>query len=402
MDNQERDKKERNKKLAIFGGIGVMALVFGIAIASMTAPKNSDAKQQVVSSEQAAKDLKKKERTAKELVEYVGAAEVKDGKVIGEGGKELSKEEVKELAKLAASKDDSVVDQETRKKLESMVEASYGKEEGQKILEAYKSDAELQKKVDENKPVAKSAEQTGTDVASSIVKKEVEEQQKPSNPAPNKPAEKPKDGVEYKTETETYSIPFKTLDNYASSGGESRVYQGGKEGSGTKTYNVKYVNGVKKSSELVSDVETIAPVNQIIERYIKTADAKYEEREVDDLDKPIYDYYTRDRWFINFTRGDYYYDQNHKSYDELSAEEKSIYFKTEYFYVSAADTAAKFDSLGSQFIEDTSNTTDYSQFWWPTNWGDMDKDIVYTDEILGYEQKIENVKVSDEVWEWVH
>lgn len=81
---------------------------------------------------------------------------------------------------------------------------------------------------------------------------------------------RPADKVEYKTETEDYSISYRTVDNYSSTGAESRVYQQGKNGTGRKTYKVKYVNGARQNAELVSDTVVTQAQDHIIERYVQT------------------------------------------------------------------------------------------------------------------------------------
>ena len=106
--------------------------------------------------------------------------------------------------------------------------------------------------------------------------------------------------------------------------------------------------------------------NEKIERYVKVQSAEYKtiEKEVDDLDRPIYNEYGRERWFV---------------YNGSSGETKYFYSAKE-----AADYFYDNKILG--------------------NWGTAEDEIVVTDEIVGYETKIvkEEIKVSDEVWEWKH
>lgn len=109
---------------------------------------------------------------------------------------------------------------------------------------------------------------------------------------------RPADKVEYKTETKDYNISYRTVDNYSSTGAESRVYQQGKNGTGRKTYKVKYVNEVRQGAELVSDTVVAQAQDHIIERYVqveaggtKRVPKKYT-REV-----PVY----KDFWFANCT-----------------------------------------------------------------------------------------------------
>ena len=109
---------------------------------------------------------------------------------------------------------------------------------------------------------------------------------------------RPADRVEYKTETKDYSISYRTVDNYSNTGAESRVYQQGKNGTGRKTYKVKYVNGVRQGAELVSDTVVTQAQDHIIERYIqieaggtKRVPKKYVK------EYPVY----KDFWFSNCT-----------------------------------------------------------------------------------------------------
>lgn len=180
----------------------------------------------------------------------------------------------------------------------------------------------------------------------------------PSKPnrssTPSKPKETKKEVVRT---TETQSISFNTIDNYAYTGGKSRVYQDGR--SGVRTI-------VKEDGKVVSNTITTQPQDKIIERYVKVQDAIYDEveKEVDDLDKPVYRVIGRERWFV---------------YNSETGE-------TKYFY-------------SAQEAEDyMENNTILG------NWGTADSEKVVTDELLGYETKIvkETVKVQDEVWEWKH
>ena len=109
---------------------------------------------------------------------------------------------------------------------------------------------------------------------------------------------RPANKVEYKTETEDYSISYKTVDNYSSTGAESRVYQQGKNGTGRKTYKVKYVNGVRQNAELVSDTVVTQAQNHIIERYIQTEAARIDRKpKTYRKEYPVY----KDFWFSNCT-----------------------------------------------------------------------------------------------------
>ena len=188
-----------------------------------------------------------------------------------------------------------------------------------------------------------------------VVKETQKEKSVISKPSiPSKPKETKKEVIRT---TETQSISFNTIDNYAYTGGKSRVYQEGR--SGVRTI-------VKEDGKVVSNTITTQPQDKIIERYVKVQSAEYKtvEKEVDDLDRPIYNEYGRERWFVH---------------NDLTGETKYFYSAKE-----ASDYMTDNEILG--------------------NWGTAETEIVVTDEIVGYETKIvkEEVKVSDEVWEWKH
>ncbi len=360
-------------------------------------PDESNETTNVVQKKDEVKDVKKRVREASELIESLKGVEVKGDKVIGEDGKELSKNEVKEIAKLYASKDEKIVSKSDREKIENIVNATFGKEEGSKILNEYKMDKKLEEKIKEDKPIedsvktskAKDGETSKANVTSEANKGDKAEKEsktsesKKSNDGKNeavvgdnkgkkpsasttKPTTK-KDVVEYKNESERYNINFKTVDNYASSGGESRVYQAGKNGVGEKVYKVKYVNGVRQGRELVSDNTVTAPQNKIVERYVKVQDEKWETREVEDKNKPIYEEKWADRWFVN------YYDV-----------ETSELVNTKYFYSAG-------DAFNAYSTEENYRVA----------WGTADPEMVGRD-LIGYEKTVQNIKVQDAKYEWRH
>lgn len=187
--------------------------------------------------------------------------------------------------------------------------------------------------------------------------KEIEEtkETKPSKPAETKPTQpsKPKETKKEVTRTtETKSIDFKTIDNFAHTNGKSRVYQEGRNGERTI---------VKEDGKIVSDTITRKPQDKIIERYVKVQDKKTETREVEDKNSPIYDYKSRDRWFVN---------------NDLTGEKK-------YFYSS--DEAYR-------YFEDNKILG---------NWGTAEPELIKGD-LIGYDKVKKEIVVQEEKWEWKH
>ena len=72
--------------------------------------------------------------------------------------------------------------------------------------------------------------------------------------------------VEYKEETKTEEVDFKTEEQYSDSmaSGESKVTQEGVKGEKEVTYKVKYVDGKEDSRESISEKVTKEPVNKIV------------------------------------------------------------------------------------------------------------------------------------------
>lgn len=343
--------------------------------------------------------VKKDARSASELIESLEAAEVKGNKVFGEGGKELSKDEVKAIAKLYASKDEKLVSKDNREKIKSMVNAVFGEREGSKILNEYKegngrTPTGKASNSGKNDNKSTTSSNKGENVAIVGDKKDSENTNKSENKQENKSANKPsnddnssgdsgntnsdndstqkKDVVEYKNESERYTISFKTVDNYASSGGESRVYQAGSNGVGEKVYKVKYVNGVRQGRELVSDSTVTSPQSQIIERYVKVQDEKWEEQAIQ---KPYTVDVYEEKWYI------YYNDHN-------TGETGLIIWCN-----SDKEAFDKFGQMTDDYAAGNSKLR-------PTNWGGPED--VKVGEKTEYETVYENVKVQDAKYEWKH
>lgn len=102
---------------------------------------------------------------------------------------------------------------------------------------------------------------------------------KKRDPEPKKPDPPKKKEVVYSTKdiTETESIPYSSSkQNDANTPvGETYVIQEGKEGSRTITTRIYYADGVETGREVISNVVTVKPVNEIIGVGTKEAPAKY-------------------------------------------------------------------------------------------------------------------------------
>lgn len=361
MQRRKLNQENKDNKKKLFILLGVLALL--VVVGSVIAINNGKKKRvEETPKETALETVKETEKETEK--ESSKKEDKKDKKVIQKkDDKKKVKEEVKEDGTVVIESEDEkgnkVVTKIKDNKVEKIVTDKSGKTKTERSNINDKENSGLKTKV---KEVVKEKE----------TKKEKSVASKPSKPKQNTKTEKPKENKvtkpstpskpkETKKEvvrtTETQSISFNTIDNYAYTGGKSRVYQEGR--SGVRTI-------VKEDGKIVSNTITTQPQDKIIERYVKVQSAEYKtvEKEVDDLDKPIYNEYGRERWFVyNGSTGEtkYFY----------SAEEARNYFRDNKI-------------LG--------------------NWGTAEDEIVVTDEIVGYETKIikEEVKVSDEVWEWKH
>lgn len=200
-----------------------------------------------------------------------------------------------------------------------------------------------------NKEVKEKARETRKEAEKKIEEtiRETKKEKETKQPQPSKPKETKKEAVRT---TETQLISFNTIDNYASTGGKSRVYQEGRNGERTI---------VKEDGKIVSNKVTRNPQDKIIERYVKVQDKKVETREVEDKSKPVYRTLTKDRWFVH---------------NDLTGE-------TKYFYSAgeAEDYMTNNRILG--------------------NWGTADPETT-KGPLIGYDTKKEEVVVQEEKWEW--
>lgn len=364
MQRRKLNQENKDNKKKLFILLGVLALL--VVVGSVIAIKNRNNKQiEETPKETVLETVKESEKeTQKESSKKENKKEDKKDKKVTQkkDDKKKVKEEVKEDGTVVIESEDEkgnkVVTKIKDNKVEKIVTDKSGKTKTERSNINDKENSKLKTKVKEEVKEKSVASKPSKPKQNTKVEKPKEN--KVTKPSPSKPStpSKPKETKkEVVRTTETQSISFNTIDNYAYTGGKSRVYQEGR--SGVRTI-------VKEDGKIVSNTITTQPQDKIIERYVKVQSAEYKtvEKEVDDLDRPIYNEYGRERWFVH---------------NDLTGETKYFYSAKE-----AADYFYDNKILG--------------------NWGTAETEIIVTDEIVGYETKIvkEEVKVSDEVWEWKH
>ena len=378
MQRRKLNQENKDNKKKLFILLGVLALL--ILVGSVIAIKNRNNKQiEETPKETVLETVKESEKeTQKESSKKENKKEDKKDKKVTQkkDDNKKVKEEVKEDGTVVIESEDEkgnkVVTKIKDNKVEKIVTDKTGKSKTERSNINDKENSGLKTKVKEvvreketkkEKSVAskpsklKQNTKTEKPKENKVTKPSPSKQNKPSETKPSTPSKPKETKKEVVRTTETQSISFNTIDNYAYTGGKSRVYQEGRNG-------VRTI--VKEDGKVVSNTITTQPQDKIIERYVKVQSAEYKtiEKEVDDLDKPVYRERGRARWFV---------------YNSLTGE-------TKYFYSAgeAEDYMTDNEILG--------------------NWGTAEPEIIVTDEIIGYETKKvkEEVKVSDEVWEWKH
>lgn len=307
-----------------------------------------------------------KDETTKETQEETKAEEIEES-VVEKVEEELEKE-VKKIEQKNLSKDEK--EKQIEKAKEKVVEkvAKEEKIDKKKVEKIAKAEVKKTTKKVESKKETKTTTSNKTSKTSST--KKTTTASKPKATTSNKTTSKPKTTTTNKTTvkkpvvvveryTDTDPIHYQTIDKYKGKGTKSKVVQKGKDGSITKVRNVTFTDDVKTDEELV-DTIIVEPVSEIIARYVKVQDEKWETKEVEDKTKPVYGYYNVDRWFVR---------------NQETGEMKYFYSAKE-----AEDYHANLNAL--------------------SNWGTAPMEKVYTDEIWGYDYKTVEVKVQDEKWEW--
>lgn len=365
-------KKNKPISIAIISLSIMLVLIGGIGIANSLNSKEVAKETIEETKKEVAKESKKE--TAKESKKETKKEEPKVSKKVEEKvNKELDKEVEKIKAKNLSKEEEQ---KEIEKATEKVIEKVAKEEKIDKtiltssIKETVKeTQKETKKEVATSKPSTQNKPSTNTNTVS-----KPKEENKVTKPSPSKPSEtkketvketqkeQPKNQIVVKRETKRDIISYGTQRAYYIDGAKTRVKRQGQNGYKDTFYDVEYTNG-KETNRTVVDTKYQAPVDEIIETYVKVQDEVWEEREVDDLDNPIYNYYNKDRWFVR-----------NQDTGEVT-----------YFY-SAIEAQDYYGELTAQAIG--------------SNWGTAPMERVYTDEIIGYYPKIENVKVQDEIWEW--
>lgn len=321
------------------------------------------------------KDNKKKITTEnKKELKIQNAPMFSNFKVINKNNKEFikadiknDKDKIKTLKVLDTFKIPFTKQKESVEFLRSLWDLKYKKEIVEKIEKEVKAIKDIkkikeiakkeEKKSNESKNIVKDEKELAQ--KSETLKKEIVENKETKKIVETKSQKivgrkKEKETVnETKKDKYTTSIeeiPFKIIDNYASTGAKSRVYQEGEKG----IKKITYKNGAYYSEKITKN-----PINKIIERYIKVKDKIEEIREVEDKEDPIVEYTVRDRWFVTTDLG------------------------TEYFY-SSKEALDRHIELGNQ--------------GYTGNWGNAQPET--TEKITGYYKKKVKVKVQEEKWEW--
>ena len=374
MQRRKLNQENKDNKKKLFILLGVLALL--VVVGSVIAIKNRNNKQiEETPKETVLETVKESEKeTIKESSKKENKKEDKKDKKVTQNkdDNKKSKEEVKEDGTVIIESEDEkgnkVVNKIKDNKVEKTITDKSGKTKTERSNINDKENSGLKNKVKEvvkDKETNKEKSVANKPTTSKETKVETKKENKTTKPSQSKPNEtkptqpsKPKETKKEITRTtETQTIPFNTIDNYSYTGGKSRVLQEGI--SGVRTI-------VKEDGEIVSNTITTLPQDKIVERYVKVQDAVYEQvqKEVDDLDKPVYRRIVKERWFVH---------------NDLTGE-------TKYFY-SAGEAEDYFINNGIL-----------------GNWGTADSEVTYSDEIIGYDTKIvsEEVKVSDEIWEWKH
>lgn len=309
------------------------------------------------------------DETTKETQEETKAEEIEES--VAEKVEEELEKEVKKIEQKNLSKEEK--EKQIEKAKEKVVEkvAKEEKVDKKKVEKIAKAEVKKSVKKAESKKEAKTTTSNKTSKTSST--KKTTTASKPKATTSNKTTSKPKTTTTNKTTvkkpvvvveryTDTDPIHYQTIDKYKGKGTKSKVVQKGKDGSITKVRNVTFTDDVKTDEELV-DTIIVEPVSEIIARYVKVQDEKWETKEVEDKTKPVYLEVGKERWFVrNQETGEF-----------------------KYFY-SAADANEYHGVLTEQGIL--------------SNWGTAPTELIKTDTILGYDYKTVEVKVQDEKWEW--
>ncbi len=320
--NQENlENKDNKKKLFIL--LGVLALL--VVVGSVIAIKNRNNKQIEETPKETVLETVKEseEETTKESSKKENKKEENKKVTQNKDDNKKVKEEVKEDGTVIIESEDEkgnkVVTKIKDNKVEKTITDKSGKTKTEKSNINDKENSGLKTKV---KEVVKEKEKSVASKPSTPkqnTKVEKPKENKVTKPSPSKPKEtKKEDVITTKRITTTESIPYNTIDRYASTGAKSRVEVAGRNGVKTYTIEVTYKNGVEVSRKTIGSEITSNPKDQVIARYINEPKQVEKTIEVEDESKPVYGKRNRrDRWFVRYKDGSikYFYNQN-EAYEE--------------------------------------------------------------------------------------
>ena len=368
LNQENKEEKDNKKKLFIL--LGVLALL--VVVGSVIAIKNRNNKQ----IEETPKEtvLETKEEQKKDKVAKVKEVKEKDLESAGEEAINKIEEEIKKAE--AEGKDvnvDEIINRVLESETNKVVDASADKvKSSKKNIDQYqlnavranaskrlssivKENISKSKTINSNAKVAEQAKKAveRTEKKAAETQKEaerkVEEKRKETKKevaketrretkpvTPSKPVEtrketqretKKKDVITTKRITETESIPYNTIDRYASTGAESRVEVAGRNGVKTYTIEITYKNGVEVSRKTIGSEVTSNPKDEVIARYINEPKQVEKTIEVEDKSRPIIDYTNRrDRWFVRYRDESvkYFYNER-EAYDEYQNNSSKVF-----------------------------------------------------------------------------
>lgn len=347
-----------NKRIVKYSLLGLLAISLSAGAISLALRNdNKDkGKVKIESSKESKKETNKESKetqieVSKEIEEEINKEVEEEIKKIEDKG--LSKEDQEKEIKKAKEKIVERVAKENKvnqNNINNIVERNVSK----RVESSTKINNEVKEKARETR---KEVEKKIADTKTSQTKEN--KKTKPSKPTqPSKPKGNKK---EVTRTTETKSINFKIIDNFAHTNWKSRVKQKGVNGKTINTYKIT-LEDEKEVSRNITDTKTIKAQDEIIETYVKVQDKKVETREVEDKNSPIYDYKSRDRWFVK---------------NDATGE-------TTYHY-SAKDAENK-------YVENL----DKGQL---SSWGTAEPELIKGD-LIGYDKVNKEVVVQEEKWAW--
>lgn len=346
--------------LVIIGGIGIANSLNSKEVANETI---EETKKEIA--KESKKETKKEEPKVSKKVEEKVNKEL-DKEVEKIKAKNLSKEEEqKEIEKATEKVIEKVAKEEKIDKtiLTSSIKETVKETQKETKKEVATSKPSTQNKSssnnntavkpkEENKVETKPSTNQNTQKKPETKKETVKETQK----------EQSKNQIVVKRETKRDIISYGTQRAYYIDGAKTRVKRQGQNGYKDTFYDVEYTNG-KETNRTVVDTKYQAPVDEIIETYVKVQDEVWETQMLEDKNQPVYERIVKDRWFVR-----------NQDTGEVT-----------YFY-SAKEAEDYYGELSREYL---------------VNWGTAEQEVTYDyDKLLGYRKVEQNVKVQDEIWDW--